>query len=214
MDRLLTKTKFSRAIRRTPQIAFEEFVGAFFNRGQFITLLIAAGCTWFAFQNANLDARIQEADSWVNALKSFVVVTIFWAFISFLRAPFLSMRLDKQRGIWAWPNFIYHEPQLVATIHCNGSQSEQKFPFFVPDVEPESFVSFTVKFDGSEFGNIKCAVFGTVRTGNLHGGNGDRKLSCRLLDGNLANLYVVMPATMIDQTFRVYIDKYEMGIGR
>jgi hypothetical protein len=210
---LLLKTKLRRLLRRSPQIAYREFLETFLNRGHVIALMLAVGGTWFAIKNASISERLQEANDWAYALQAFVLVAVVWGILCIIRAPYIAWHRDRQNGCWFGPIFVYHEAQLVKTIHCDGASDEQRFSFILDDVEPDSFVSFTVKFDASESTEIKCAVFGKYRL-NLPNSIGDRQMASRIDGSRNASFYVKMPERIIDQTFRIYVDKFEIGPGR
>jgi hypothetical protein len=212
MDYLMWGIKIRRAVRKSFAIALEDFFETLFNKEQLVAFLFAVVATFLALENAALPKWFEEAREWRNAITAFSIVALAWGAICIVRSPLLAIRQDHKNGKWFGRSFVYHEPMLIHTVHCDGIGTEQKFAFTVQDVEPNSLVSFTVKYDGSDIYPVKCGVFGWART-QLNAICGDRTSESRL-DKRQASFHTEMPITHIDQTFRIYVNKFEVGPGR
>ena len=208
------KTRLKRFAKQSFHLYLEELIGPFWERGQLLALFQAVFATYLILQTASIAEVIDEISSWWIAAQAFVWVSLGWAALCLIRAPLLAIKQERRRGSWHGSRFTYRVPELAATIRCKATGQPQFYKFFIETAEPNSFVYCRIETEGAPPRNLFTAtvVGGVVLRGMMtEPGQGVIDSSTRIGPDKSAELLVVMSENMVSQTFRIYINGFNVG---
>ena len=198
-----------RCIRAIPRVWAARFFEPVFNTSQI--LAFAASCIglYLILLAKPTDAeRDALANQWALGIQAFGIALVGWAMLSLVGAPFLVVRSDRAKGRWHGSRFIYHEPLLVATIHCSQAHTRQVYDFKLIDAEADCFVYCTVQMDRPE-SNVVPFVGGDLFPGNPPQPGSWSEF--RLRRGKMASLKLhILHPYFHDFTARIYCHQFEV----
>lgn len=215
MDWILFRAKALRILHRILPIAWEEFLGPLFNRGQMLAFLISLIGTALIMQRGDFESMDAEISSWSVAVQAFGYVLIIWAVISTIRAPILIVSKDRERGRWHGRRYVYHSPLLVHTARCKATGEIEMYRFHFTDAEPNSFVYYSVQTDAPASGRVGISVDGVVMMSDVPFGQmpSAGQFGIRIGKDRGALLRVKMMEGTNSITVRIYCHDFSVGNG-
>lgn len=220
----LQARKVWRIAKRVPHQAFSDWWGVLTNRDQLFALSLAVLTSWIGLQTASIPEVLEEASAWANALQAVIYVSLGWAIICLIRAPWIVVRNDRALGTFSGHHFTFRAPHLVATARLNHLDGKTQavaldmsdaepwaMVYISAEVTPASAASRVLTYLQSGSPSREFAIpppMPRVFTGAVHPGayQGTRVSQ----KGNMT-LYVRLEPNTVPVTIRVFCNQFYLG---
>jgi hypothetical protein len=202
--------KAKRVARQLLPSAVGEFVSPMADRGQFLALFNALVSSYLILQTASIADMVEEARSWILAAQAFGWTTLIWASISLIRAPFVIIKNERERGFWSGNRFVYKEPLLVQTIRCRPTGVVEMYKVRFDDAEPCSHVSYHLDLESG--GHLaEVSIGSTILTNPIPYKNWPGTGSFMLSSDKTAVFLIKLPTNALAITARVFCRSFSIG---
>lgn len=209
----LTLAKTKRVAARCPGVALNEFLAPVTDRPAFLALIQTFVAAIIIIATGSVSEMVDKFSSAALALHSLGWALLIWAVISAFRAPFIVRAKEKLKGTWHGSRYVYHSPELVATLRCKATGNPQLHKVVFSDAEPNSFVYYFIELESDPPKNLYSATIacGMILTSDLKPGGGASKGGTRIGADREASLLITMKPEMISQTVRIFMRDFSIG---
>lgn len=226
MSRDVQLMKAKRIGRRLFPAAFKQFCEPIFNTAQVLTLAASVIGTFLILRTGDAARAQQEMSEWWTAAQAFGIVLVGWAVFSLLRAPFIVVRQDREKGAWHGQKRIYYKPELVAVCPWSEADNGKVAQVTFEDAEPDSLVDYVIELHPPVAARASCYLEGmpgmlanVLASMHVRGPDGTwraggAKLPGRgstKLVGRVAYLHITLEPGTVPVTARVYCHSFTAG---
>lgn len=145
-----------RCARRVPGTAWQLFREPLYNSSQAWSAIVAVIGLYLVMQTASLEERQTMADGWLLFVQAVGIACVIWAIVSALRAPFVTVGKDREKGAWHGNSRIYLRPELVAVVPWTAADADKTIAVEFEDAETDALVYYSIELDPPVLFRASC----------------------------------------------------------